>query len=416
MSKRTSSPNTPKRRGLAPFPTSQEILQRIHWDPRLQTAEFVVGYDERFLGRQEKRAHEFPLHGEIPWHRVWTIRLGQTLVWDREKRLNRMDEALELQQAMAPEDRYTLPTTSETEPQEGDLLTHQSHYHDTEDWRPRTTAPAPVYMPARLRVCTYNILFDLYEKEKVHTKQRIPALLETLEQTNADVIGLQEVTSPFLRALIRCPWVRERYELSALPLEPTIHPYGQVVLSRFPIARNLTITHSREKRSLVVVLAFHPTPICVAVVHLTSSRRRQSKDRRTKQLQALYELQSELRQTPGTKDADWLLMGDFNARDNEQQEGLEGAGYTDIWELLYPGEEGYTFVPSENPLAALSSQTQLPGRLDRILVASPTQRLFPTQASHFGTKSITHLEGFGELYPSDHYGLLCTFQNEEETY
>jgi poly(A) polymerase len=59
-------------------------------------------------------------------------------------------------------------------------------------------AAAPV---AQLRCVTFNVLFDLYDADKIHTALRIPAMLELLRRTNADLIGLQEVTPPFLDAL-----------------------------------------------------------------------------------------------------------------------------------------------------------------------------------------------------------------------
>jgi hypothetical protein len=41
------------------------------------------------------------------------------------------------------------------------------------------------------KVCTMNVLFDLYGNERIQTKRRMPALIDLLRDTDADIIGLQ---------------------------------------------------------------------------------------------------------------------------------------------------------------------------------------------------------------------------------
>ncbi len=47
-----------------------------------------------------------------------------------------------------------------------------------------------------LKVCTMNVLFDLNSNEHLHTKKRIPALLQLLKETESHIIGLQVNPSP----------------------------------------------------------------------------------------------------------------------------------------------------------------------------------------------------------------------------
>ena len=42
-----------------------------------------------------------------------------------------------------------------------------------------------------LVVVTWNVMFDYYDSEKIHTDLRNPLLLKTLARTKADIIGLQ---------------------------------------------------------------------------------------------------------------------------------------------------------------------------------------------------------------------------------
>jgi hypothetical protein len=41
------------------------------------------------------------------------------------------------------------------------------------------------------KLCTMNVLFDLYGNERIQTKRRMPALIDLLRDTDADIIGLQ---------------------------------------------------------------------------------------------------------------------------------------------------------------------------------------------------------------------------------
>jgi len=65
-----------------------------------------------------------------------------------------------------------------------------------------------------LKIVTWNVLFDEYTSELIHTKQRIPIIIQYLKQMDADIIGLQEVTRPFLIELLRQEWVKNQYFIS----------------------------------------------------------------------------------------------------------------------------------------------------------------------------------------------------------
>ncbi|CAO2627333.1 Leukocyte receptor cluster member 9 [Lemmus lemmus] len=76
--------------------TAADVIQRIRWDPRLDPAEFSVGYIDRFLGVQEEPFCAFcwdePLAAvgpgvlAVPQHRIRYFRFRGRLVWDRASR------------------------------------------------------------------------------------------------------------------------------------------------------------------------------------------------------------------------------------------------------------------------------------------------------------------------------------------
>ncbi|XP_072822661.1 leukocyte receptor cluster member 9 [Vicugna pacos] len=79
-----------------PLRTAAAVIQRIRWDPRLDPADFSVGYVDRFLGVREEPFLAFcwdaPLAAlgpgvlAVPQHRVRYFRFRGRLVWDRASR------------------------------------------------------------------------------------------------------------------------------------------------------------------------------------------------------------------------------------------------------------------------------------------------------------------------------------------
>lgn len=86
----------------------------------------------------------------------------------------------------------------------------------------------------RFSILTYNVLFSTFEKSKEQSNARIEKLIEILKYSNADIIGLQEVTQSFLIQLLREDWVKNTYYISDSIQGTTVNPYGQLLLSKFP--------------------------------------------------------------------------------------------------------------------------------------------------------------------------------------
>ncbi|MBP5978043.1 endonuclease/exonuclease/phosphatase family protein [Brasilonema sp. CT11] len=86
----------------------------------------------------------------------------------------------------------------------------------------------------RFSILTYNVLFSTFEKSKEQSNARVQKLIELLKYSNADIIGLQEVTQSFLIQLLREDWVKNKYYVSDSIQGTTVNPYGQLLLSKFP--------------------------------------------------------------------------------------------------------------------------------------------------------------------------------------
>lgn len=83
-----------------PLRTAAAVIQRIRWDPRLDPADFSVGYTDRFLGVREEPFSAFcwdqPLAAlgpgvlAVPQHRVRFFRFRGQVVWDRASRMDQV--------------------------------------------------------------------------------------------------------------------------------------------------------------------------------------------------------------------------------------------------------------------------------------------------------------------------------------
>ena len=254
----------------------------------------------------------------------------------------------------------------------------------------RLSLPDPVFAgslpdspPRALRVLTWNVLFDRYDKEIVRTEERVPRLLASIRSSDADLIGLQEVEAPFLRRLLQEPWVEQRYAVTDGPAASTVDPYGQVLLSRWPILGSEVHPLGEDKRLLVAEIDLGlDVSLRVMVVHLSSDRHDDAAERRAAQIRRMKQL---LGDHPRC-----LVLGDVN---QDEPLGLE---LDDAWRLARPEHPGFTWDPTCNSLCRAVTSSGRRRRLDRVMV-----RGFDVQsASLWGVDP-------GELPPSDHHGIVA---------
>jgi len=73
--------------------TSEDVFNRILWDPLMDKKDFIIGYEDRFIGIVESPFEIFKTgdvsHDDyVPWHRVQYFKRNGELVWDRKSRLD----------------------------------------------------------------------------------------------------------------------------------------------------------------------------------------------------------------------------------------------------------------------------------------------------------------------------------------
>lgn len=324
-------------------------------------------------------------------------------------------------------------------------------------WR-SSTSVTEVGRPAKISVSSYNILID---SEYPPSRDRDPILVDIIlaKSAVADILILQEVSDEFLSHLLQIEEVRDvfPYASHGPPSQPDIGPLPSlrniVILSKWHFDWEFLPFQRRHKGALIASFPAllhgggqQAAPLIVAAVHLTAGLTDGAVVAKKIQLQNVV---NHLERNH-SEDA-WIIAGDFNlptsrytideaVKDKSISHGtasilgsvesnMSETGFLDAWAVarvegvdlttsldgndLFEGEEGATFNPRENPLAAYSSGTSenRPQRYDRIFFRS-RDKIALNRYNQFGRPEV----GDGSTpVGSDHYGIRTIFQTYAET-
>ena len=342
-------------------------------------------------------------------------------------------------------------------------VVNQAYTYSSVDrlWKP-TASPGPIpaaEIPETLAIASYNVLGEFTHPP---TQARYPLLVDNLLSTaaTADILVLQEVTDDFLIYLLAKDKLLDQYPFTTHgpPNQPDLDPLPSflnlVVLSKFPFTWNLLPLKRQHKASLIVTFSnvgkqeaggFHP--LVLAACHLS----------RGLTDGAVLAKKGELQRTIGYlqhkyKNNPWIVAGDFNLATSQHtinsarekgsishhtvgqihsvDEMLWNSGLHDAWVLarrgvgessddlrlpkdswqMYEGEQGATFDPTENELAAKLTGVGLgnrPQRYDRILVKA--DNIFHVAGFNmFGFPTVEDSHGGNTfVHGSDHWGVRC---------
>lgn len=319
-------------------------------------------------------------------------------------------------------------------------------------WSPYA-AGEPVYIDTEtIRVASYNVLVD---SEYPPTHDRDPLIVSTIlsDSAMADVLLLQEISDDFLSYLLSDTEIQRRYPFvshgppTQLDIGPLPSFRNIVILSCYPFAWNSVPFYRKHKGAIVAQFRGMALPgsssqeaLVVAGVHLTAGLTDGSVATKSAQMKTLITyLEQNHREDP------WIIAGDFNivtsthtietARKNKSiteetantllsiETAISDAGFVDAWNVarveaidqpsivdmeLFEGEEGATFDPQNNRLAAGTTTTShdRPQRYDRILVR-PKNALRIIRFNHFGLPET--IDGV-QVIASDHYGVRTTMK------
>ena len=255
-----------------------------------------------------------------------------------------------------------------------------------------------------MRLMTWNLWWRFGEWES-----RQPAILQTLETANPDVVCLQEVWSSEdgtdqaheLAQALGMNYVRtpERWWNG--------HSFGNAILSRDPISTSTAIqlppTDGPGTRwALSAIIDRNEVRIPVICTHL--DYRFDQSQRRQEQVRALFDLvQSE----HNAEAHPVILAGDFNATPNsaeirmitgEAPTPVEGLAMTDAWPQCNDAP-GWTW-DKRNPYLANATWPQR--RLDYVFVSWPR----PAPLGNIESAQLAGVEPINGVTASDHWAVV----------
>lgn len=340
-------------------------------------------------------------------------------------------------------------------------------------YEPSNSTPNKDLMPDTLTVSSYNVLVDsTYPSRRDRYSLLLWAILS--ESALADILVLEEVSDDFLSYLLADGMVRDHYPFATHgpPNQTGIGPLTSlcniVVLSRWSFSWKYVPFLRRHKGAVVLTMetigefkGAQFSPLVVGGVHLTCGLTDGSVAAKKSQLQTVINHLSR-----NHSNNPWLVAGDFNITTSTftidaavksksislqtantlaaMERMLAEAQLSDSWFVarteagdtpalgihqsdshdLRDGEEGSTFDPTTNELAAEivgRGFSHRPQRYDRILVRGENL-LRVTGFNMFGapgdssseTYNLDALRGPGPYYGSDHWGVRASLKINQD--
>lgn len=86
----------PKPEGMGKFRSAADILNRIRWDMNIDQSDYIVGFEDRFVGAQEKALTQWKTEQTdeefIPQHRILYFKRKSTseIMWERRTRIDKI--------------------------------------------------------------------------------------------------------------------------------------------------------------------------------------------------------------------------------------------------------------------------------------------------------------------------------------
>lgn len=318
---------------------------------------------------------------------------------------------------------------------------------------------------SELKVITWNVLFDIFDQDetKDSSSYRWKCLANALENCEADVICLQEVTPDVVHVLCTVDWIQASYGMSAtLQDTSSVYPQGNLILwkleslsldspedllictdgdrkgSRVVAAsfkRNITHNQVASKNSDTLMNSF----LLIANIHLPADRnvnleKTNAQDNsptsraqaRRRELSAVVGQLARMEDriadisTTDSKNSNILsiIAGDFNSEEEELADGcFSGSSSLGIgfFQDAWNNGPGYTFDPVSNLRANRSKElvgaTERRRRIDRIYYKKTHSHIQSNAELLTGVGSSSHDEKF---LPSDHFGVMATLVYQEK--
>lgn len=255
-------------------------------------------------------------------------------------------------------------------------------------------------LPEDLSIATYNILQD----PLIPIVPRIPQLIDTILEADADIITLQEVTDESLRLLLTPRMAVYRFS-SRDPSVVCENGRNVLILSKYPFTSRSLDTGNKHKPATLAIFdlpssSYTGSKFVLAAVHLSAGHASALLEHKARELTSVIQYV----QTYHPND-EVVIAGDTNWPHGIKCAPIEeNQAFTDVATAL--GFEQPTYDPSSNALAAKTvKENKNAHRYDRIYIRKNSSWNI-SDIGLFGTQ---------EDAPSDHAGLKVHLQREDVT-
>jgi len=275
-------------------------------------------------------------------------------------------------------------------------------------WIACTGEETSLHTPKQIKIVTFNVLFAPIIDWIVMSNDRFKYQLEVLlPEMNADIICLNEVSTPYLNLLLQQKWIQQGYYISSIDSAYYSKMYrANIILSKFPFQE--LFLESLDRGTFLGIFAIGHYEFAVASAHFTAY------EERFKEREIQITHISQLIQETKAKNMSVIMLGDFNLHSPFENASIK-LPYKDVWSELNPDDPGISWDSQTNKLI----QYMLPAdrrrmRLDRVALKSfddAPYNINPLSIQLCCNKPIFPTDSnYSYIYPSDHFGLLTEFK------
>lgn len=273
-----------------------------------------------------------------------------------------------------------------------------------------------------MRLATYNVLCDIWDGHLHFPIIRFKKQMKMLQELEADILALQEVTFTYYSMLKNEYWTRFYY----MAFDPRIldpngvekEIMGNVVLSKYPITQTTILPwfHERlDRPSVVTHIKFPHATLGLINTHLKASEDQSSQMLRSAQLKYLFDFVDKNMQTLD----EVIILGDFNLHSDAENSYIRNDFY-DCWPMKQTNS-GFTMTTETNGLLQyMYPKEKFQYRLDRIIwrkKSSAEHKIWLESIALFANEKMFQDESdptipnekFSNACASDHYGIVASF-------
>lgn len=249
---------------------------------------------------------------------------------------------------------------------------------------------------SQISILTFNVLrYSTADGEK-----RLPHIFDIIKGSQADVIGLIDVTHDFYKELISTDWIKE-YVISSTQLMTDSMSHGSLLITKtqHQLVQEYRIPTRSGKDLKVSKLDINNQPHNFVLVQFDEAK--SDVKLRIRQFSEISKLVKEFQ-------GDTFLFGDFLFGDKSKEAYFIDNEWKDSWIETNPYDPGYTYDPNVNKLLRLLNSKACPLRRDRIMYKTKGN-IKIRDVELLGTNKLSEKYKGVNLWPSDHFAIKATF-------